>query len=55
MHADLGKVLLHPDFGREPQWAVVGESSFNITHCKMKWNVPIIYISHAFSFLRTPG
>ena len=23
---DLGKVLLHPNFGEEPQWAVVGES-----------------------------
>jgi hypothetical protein len=27
--ADLGKVLLHPGFGAEPQWAVVGE--FNHT------------------------
>ena len=26
--ADLGKVLLHPNFGEEPQWAVVGESCF---------------------------
>eukprot|EP01018_Ginkgo_biloba_P001549 Gb_19617 [translate_table: standard] len=23
---DLGKVLLHPDFGGEPQWAVVGDT-----------------------------
>ncbi|KAH7301097.1 hypothetical protein KP509_23G012100 [Ceratopteris richardii] len=23
---DLGKILLHPDFGEEPQWAVVGDT-----------------------------
>jgi hypothetical protein len=23
--ADLGKVLLHPSFGAEPQWVVLGE------------------------------
>ena len=27
-YTDLGKVLLHPSFGEEPQWSVVGETSF---------------------------
>jgi hypothetical protein len=28
--ADLGKVLLHPSFGGQPQWAVVGTNLFMI-------------------------
>jgi len=50
--ADLGKVLLHPSFGEEPQWAVVGDTyplgcafDESIVHCEFFKENPDFYNS----------
>lgn len=49
---DLGKVLLHPSFGEEPQWAVVGDTyplgcafDESIVHCEFFKENPDFYNS----------